>query len=147
MGNCWTSFKSSFSCPCNYTKLRNISKILSFFVIFLLILDAILTIIDITKAFNFPEFVLTLYFVVFAFFICMVECEIKKFQRIFYFFNFGWGKFILFFFLASVQVSKGDPAGIGIGIVVFLLAFILLWLTICYRKEEYEKLEQKLQEL
>lgn len=146
---CADCMKSCF-CPCNYVKLSRWTKGLSFLVAVLLILVGILRLINITNLLNVPAFVVTIYFFMFALIIIFLECKVRRMQKIFYFYNYGWGKFLLFFFLGCMcvtGVSNGNAYGIIIGIVFFIVAFVILIMTLCYRKEEKEKLEAELQGL
>ena len=73
-----------------------------------------------------PNYVLTFYYLFFAFYLIGFELGIKRLKLKFYLMNFGWGKAAMNLFLGSLVVSAWVIPIVDIIIIVVYLGAVLL---------------------
>jgi hypothetical protein len=96
-----------------------------------------------------PEYILTFYYLFFAFYMAGFEYGVKAFRLKFYLMNFAWGKAAMNFFLATLIISSWKVPFVDVFIVIlFSVAIILQMITSClYRNEESQRIDEEIEEL
>jgi hypothetical protein len=115
----------------------------------LLLAEVILRFVYFLQLGTLSNYIMTFYFLIFAFYLIGFEFGIKRLRLKFYLMNFAWGKAAMDFFLGSLVVAGWViPALDVIVLIFFLTASICLALISCmFRSEEKERVDKELEVL
>lgn len=146
MKNC---LASCYRGPCSFDKMNKIIKVLCLLEAALLIVIGVFRLISFLKIGSFANYVITFYLFLFAILIAATEFGVNFFRRTYYFLNFAWGKALFFIFLGSLIIAGRVHAWLEIpaAIVILVTAGLLIILSIVYKKEEREKVENTIMTL
>jgi hypothetical protein len=115
----------------------------------LLLVEVIFRFVYFLQLGSLPNYVLTFYYLFFAFYLIGFELGIKRLKLKFYLMNFGWGKAAMNFFLGSLIVSSWVIPIIDIIILVFFLVTLVMQIvcSVMFRAEEKERVEGEIRVL
>lgn len=112
----------------------------------LLLVEVILRFVYFLQLGSLPNYILTFYFLFFAFYIMGFEVGIKRLKLKFYLMNFGWGKAAMNFFLASLIISAYVIPPLDIVILIVYIVAIALQITcsLLFKNEERDRVENEI---
>ncbi|CDW78474.1 UNKNOWN [Stylonychia lemnae] len=137
--------KSCFSF--NYENMLKLAKVLQIVSALFLMAIVIVRFVYFVQLGSLPNYIMTFYFPVFAIYLLLFECGWMSIRRKFYLMNFFWGKAIFDFFLGCMIISAYvvPPIDVPATIFFFVTTIVLVTISICFRKEERERIDQDLE--
>ena len=150
--NIFQPAEGSKQCLCfhfTYFRLTVLIKITQILAALLLLAEVIIRFVYFLQLGSLTNYILTFYYLVFAFYIIGFEMGIQRLKLKFYLMNFAWGKAMMDLFLGALIVSCWViPAMDVIILIFFLLAMIFLLLTTCmFKAEEKQRVDAELEKL
>lgn len=123
-----------------------ITKIVQILAALLLLAEVIVRFVYFLQLGSLPNYIMTFYFIIIAFYLLSFEFGIKRVKLKFYLMNFAWGKAIMDFFLGSMIISAYvvPPIDIPATIFFFSATILLIIISIVFRKEEKQRIDAEL---
>lgn len=109
----------------------------------LLLVEVIFRFVYFLQLGSLPNYVLTFYYLFFAFYLIGFELGIKRLKLTFYLMNFGWGKAAMNLFLGSLIISAWVIPPVDVIILIFFLMVVILQVicSVMFRAEEKDRIE------
>ena len=116
----------------------------------LCITDAVLRFVYVGMIKTFCGICLNLYLILFAAILVCFELSVLRFRSWFYFLNFGWGKALFHFFIATLVLGSGITVhwfDIFTGVSFILQGIACLIISFSFRATEKLDVDRKLAEI
>jgi len=131
----------------NYENMSRLAKLLQVVSALFLLATTIVRFVFFLQLGSLPNYIMTFYFPVFAIYLLLFECGWMSIRRKFYLMNFFWGKAIFDFFLGCMIISAYVVPALDVPATIFFFSttIVLSIISICFRKEEKERIDRDLE--